>query len=91
MRIKLLPKTLRTRGQLLLAGYLFLALWVLLDWISSGDGRALSPLVLVGYIATFTACTALSVVLYLHRPGRWLCQEKLAALLLLTPLIRSFF
>ncbi|RUS45186.1 hypothetical protein [Cohnella sp. AR92] len=81
---------MHTRRQLLLAGYLALALWAALEWTSTHYVHTiLSPVVFVSYISSFTACTIMSVVLYFHRPGKWLCEDKLASLLLLAPLVWS--
>jgi hypothetical protein len=92
MRLMKFPFAIRTRRQLLLSGYLFLAMWAALEWISDQHDHTIrSPLVFIPYMASFTACMLLSAVLYLYRPGKWLCQEKLASLLLLTPLVWNFF
>ena len=69
-------------------GYSSLAVWCLLEWATSRASDLLNPLVYIAYFASFIVCLIFSVVLFVQSPPhRRITEERIAACLLLVPLL----
>jgi len=78
----------RTRRWLNSLAYFLLALWCALEWFGSSSSFILHPFGLIAYFGSVCLCLVLSVVLIVHSPRhRLLTEERIAAALLLVPLM----